>query len=307
MRIPITLFENYLKNKGLKKRSIKNYIYYFNRFSYDRFNQESLSKFLSESSNRNSIGRSFLVHLKRFLIVNKVELKIDQEYYHQIIETELPIFSGRKKQVLVNPIPHDQIPLLEDALESEKLKIQLWISYYGALRIGEMIKIRILSFNWDEWKKNPERWGECRVYGKGDKEGIALLPPDLMKRIARYILNSDFLDVGSYLFIKESMKTEVKDIENRGRDWQIKIKDAGIKSGITKLDENKKAIHGTRVYPHRLRHSYAFHLLKDKNMDIRYIQEALRHTSIKSTQIYTLVNKEELKRKLEEVDGEDGK
>lgn len=302
MKIPIDLFENYLKNKGLKERTIENYIYYFNKFTHDRLNQESLSKFLSSQSNRNSIGRSFLVNLKRFLITNRTELKIDQDYYNEIIEAELPMLTGRRKQTLVNPIPHDQIQLLEKALETEKLKLQLLITYYGALRLGEMLKIKMLSFDWNQWKKNQEGWGECRVYGKGDKEGIALIPPDLMKRIARYIRSHDFLDAHGFLFIKESEK---QDVRNRARIWQQRLKAAGIKSGLTKLDSKGEPVEGTRVYPHRLRHSYAFHLISDKKMDIRYVQEVLRHSSIQSTQIYTLINKEELKRKLKEVEDEE--
>ncbi|KKL94988.1 hypothetical protein LCGC14_1859130 [marine sediment metagenome] len=301
MKIPIDLFENYLKNKGLKERTIENYIYYFNKFIHNRFNQESISKFLASPSNRNSIGRSFLVNLKKFLTMNRIELKIDQDYYNEIVEVELPSLTGRVKQTLVKPIPHGRIPLLEEALETEKLKLQLLITYYGALRLGEMLKIRILSFDWDEWKKDTSKWGECRVFGKGDKEGIALIPPDLMKRIARYIRSHDFLEVHGYLFIKESEK---QDIKNRARIWQKNLRNAGIKSGITKLDNKREPVQGTRVYPHRLRHSYAFHLLKDKKIDIRYIQEVLRHTSIRSTQIYTLITKEELKRKMEEIDKE---
>lgn len=53
------------------------------------------------------------------------------------------------------------------------------------------------------------------------------------------------------------------------------------------------------INPHRLRHSYAGNLLK-KGVDIRYIKDAMRHSSISSTQIYTQLDKEELKEKLQE-------
>lgn len=301
MKIPLDMFESYLENKGLKERTVENYLYYFNKFTYLKFNQESVSKFLASKSNRNSIGRSFLVNFRKFLITNREELKIDQAYYNEIIEAELPLLTGRRKRVLVNPIPHEQIPLIEEALETEKLKVQLLLTYYGALRLGELLKIRMLSFDWNEWKKDMTKWGECRVYGKGDKEGIALIPPDLMKRIARFIRSHDFLDAYGYLFIKE---TEKKDVRNRSRIWQQKLREAGIKSGLTKLDNKGIPVPGTGVHPHRLRHSYAFHLLKDKKIDIRYIQEVLRHSSIQSTQIYTLINKEELKRKMEEIEND---
>ena len=300
MKIPINKFESWLENKNLKERTVENYIYYFNRFlAFEKFNQESISRFIAEKSNRNSIARAFLVNYKRFLMRNREELGITEDYYKEIIEAELPQWTGRTKQKLVNPIPHDKIKLLEASLGTEKLKLMLLITYYGALRLGEMLKIRILSFNWGEWKQDMTKYGECRVYGKGDKEGIALFPPELMKRIAKYIRSPGFkaIDVNGFLFIRD---TEKRDVRNRSRIWQMRLADAGIKAGLTQVDDNKKPISGTKVYPHRLRHSFASHLLKDKKMDIRYIKEVLRHSSIQSTQIYLLINKEELKEKLAE-------
>ena len=301
MNIQINKFEDWLRNKNLKERTIENYIYYFNKFIiYDKFNQESLAKFLSMSANRNSIGRAFLVNFKKFLMKNRDELKISPDYYAEIIEAELPQWTGRAKRKLVNPIPHEQIFLLEKALENEKLRLMLLLSYYGALRTGELMKIRILSFNWGEWKKDTTKIGECRVYGKGAKEGIALIKPELMKRVARYIRSNEFksTDIHGYLFIKNTDKTGT---ENRSRVWQRKLSEAGIKTGLTQLDSQGNPVPGTRVYPHRLRHSYASHLLKDLKLNIRYVQEYLRHSSIVSTQIYTYINKEELKKKLEEI------
>lgn len=301
MNVQVNRFEDWLKNKNLKERTIENYIYYFNKFViYDKFNQESIAKFLSMNSNRNSIARAFLVNFKKFLMRNRNELKINPDYYAEIIEAELPQWTGRAKRKLVNPIPHEQIFLLEQALENEKLRLMLLLSYYGALRLGELMKISVLSFNWGEWKKDMSKIGECRVYGKGSKEGIALIKPELMKRVAKYIRSSEFksTDINGYLFIENTGKT---DTSNRSRVWQKKLNEAGIKAEITQLDGKGNPVSGTRVYPHRLRHSYASHLLKDLKLNIRYVQEYLRHSSIVSTQIYTYINKEELKKKLEEI------
>ena len=78
----------------------------------------------------------------------------------------------------------------------------------------------------------------------------------------------------------------------------MKLKKAGIDSGITKVDHNGKIIASTGVNPHKLRHSYANHLLIDKGLNLREVQEALRHSSIQSTQVYTYIDKEHLKEKL---------
>lgn len=297
MKIPLHRFEEWLINKNLKERTVENYIYYFNKFTFDVYNQETVAKFISEKSNRNSIARSFLINFQKFLMVNYKELGITEHQRMDITEVELPKLTGRTKKRLIHPIPHDQIELLEKHLENEQLKIQLLLSYYCGLRLGELLKITPLSFNWDEWKKDTSKMGECRVYGKGDKEGLALVPSEVMKRIARYIRSKEWTSLDELLFIKGKTAGQVN-ITNRARIWQIKLREAGIKAGITKLDHKKEPIKDTVVHPHRLRHSYASYLLNDKGLDIREVQEILRHSSIQSTQIYTHINKEKLKEKL---------
>ena len=299
MNIPIDKFELWLRNKYLKERTIENYIYYFNKFNFDVFSQETVAKFLSLKSNRNSVGRSFLVNFQKFLKVNYIELGLSQDMREDVIEVELPQLTGKASVRLVKPIPHEQIPLLEQHLPTEQLKLQLLLSYYCCLRLGELTKIKLISFNWDKWKKDESKMGECLVYGKGDKEGIALVPSALMHRIRKYIENQSFKSVEDRLFCRFSHRG-VANVRDEGRTWQLKLHRAGITSGITQFDEHNKPIHDTIVHPHRLRHSYAHYLLNHKELNIREVQEVLRHASIQSTQIYTYINKEHLKEKLSE-------
>lgn len=295
MRVPLDKFEEWLVNKNLKDRTVENYVYYFNKFTFEVFNQETVSRFLSDKTNRNSIARSFLKNFQKYLMVNYKELGISQESRVKIAEVELPKLTGRVKQRIVKPIPHEHIGLLEHALPNEQLKLQLLLSYYCALRLGELLKITILSFNWEVWKKDTSKMGECRVYGKGDKEGIALVPAALMRRVAIYIKSRKFTSLDSKLFVRGGAEINLK---NKSRTWQMKLREAGIKAGITKFDENGKAIEDTVVHPHRLRHSYASYLLNVLKMNLKQVQEILRHTSIQSTQIYTHIDKEELKEDL---------
>lgn len=298
MNIPLEKFEQWLKNKNLKDRTIENYIFYFMKFKYQVFDQESVSQFLSDPRNRNSNSRSFLITFQKFLTVNWRELGISESQRNEAIEVELPRLSGRVKQRIIHPIPHEQIKILENNLSEEKEKIQLLLSYYCGLRLGELMKIKILSFNWEAWGKDVEKMGECRVYGKGDKEGIALVPAAIMKRIGNYIKSKNFKSIDSTIFIKPGERVNVK---NRSRLWQYKLREAGLKAQITQLDGQGKAILETVVHPHRLRHSYATHLLNDLGLDSKEVQELLRHTSIQSTQIYLHINKEKLKEKLKDM------
>ena len=294
--LTIEKFEDYLRSKNLKDTTIENYTYCFHSFmQFGTFNQLTINKLLSKKSNTGNI-RAFLVNLKKYLLINYEELDISQDLKLIITEVDIPNLSGRKRKRLIKPLLKEHIDILEKYLETEQLKIQLLISYYCGLRLGELIKIKILSFNWEVWKKDQSKMGECIVFGKGDKEGIALVPSFVMKRVATFIRNKQFKSLNDRIFITSK---DVK-ISNRGRSWQIKLREAGIKSGLTKFDENKKVIIDTAVHPHRLRHSWGYHILTNKGLNMREVQEILRHSSITSTQIYTYVNKEDLKKKLSE-------
>lgn len=107
-----------------------------------------------------------------------------------------------------------------------------------------------------------------------------------MKKIAKYIRDNSFPSLNSRIFTRGQ------------RSWQNHLRRAGIRSGITKLDPNDIPIKDTVVHPHKLRHSYATYLKIVKKLDIMEIKELMRHSSIKSTQIYTHIDKEYLKEKL---------
>ena len=69
---------------------------------------------------------------------------------------------------------------------------------------------------------------------------------------------------------------------SRQSAWQI-VQDAARAAGISEI-----------VTPHSLRHSFATHLI-DGGADIRVVQELLGHSSVTTTQIYTLVTIDKLR------------
>lgn len=281
-------FKVWLKNKGLKDNTINNYFAGYIHYGDKLFNQENTNKFLSEFNN--GVRRAFLKQIQEALLVNADELNISQDRFIEISKVKIPKQTGTKLQKIVRPLTDRQIQLLESNLETEPFKLMLLVSYHCGLRQAELTSLTINSFNWSTWKQTPEAMGELIIMGKGSKEDIALVPNWLMKRVANYINNNlkGFQNLGSSLF------------NISGRTWYNYLSTAGVKSGITALDEFGKPIINTIVHPHRLRHSYASNLLK-RGIDLRYVQEAMRHKSIQSTQIYTHIGKDELKAKLEEA------
>lgn len=295
MNISIESFEGWLESKNLSKVTIGLYLYYLKNFeTYKEFTQENVSAFLRKRKNKNGVARAFLENLKNFLKINYKELEINRS---DIMEVELPKLSGRKKQRIIKPLSEEQILLLEKHLPEEKYKLQLLMSYYGGLRVEELYRIKIVSFNWNGWKEDMKQFGECLVLGKGAKEGITFFPPDLMKRIAKFFHKERYFSFDNYLFMKQIEDSEKIILKNVYQIWQRRLRKAGIDSGISQLSNEGKIIEDTKVNPHRLRHSRG-HNLHMKGWDIREIQEFLRHSSIVSTQRYTYVDKSHLKKKL---------
>ena len=300
--IPSQQFEDWLLNRQLASRTVDNYLVYYFRFVKDHgvLNQETAVDFFSKKRNRNGVSKAFLINYRKFIMENHKALEVGVEELGDLVEMELSSFKAAQAKNLVLPIPHEDIPLIEKHLETERLKIQLWLTYSCGLRLGEALKIRFRNFNWAEWGKHMDKYGECRVMGKGSKPGIALVPGPLMNRISHFFQSSEFdrLTENTLLFLKKSIPDEHLNVANLGRTWQIKLNQAGVKAGITKLDDHGIVIKETSVYPHRLRHSYANYLLNVKKLNLREVQELLRHSSITSTQIYTHIDKEDLKEKL---------
>jgi len=292
MAFDLTLFENFLVLKGLSKRYKRELMYYALRLNkFGKFNQEVVNDFLINKSNQNNTARAFIVLFKKFLVHYKEELNLKGELTEaeliRVLEVEVPQITGRKKGRINVPLTKGEMKLVFDALETAQLKLMFLVCYHGGLRLQELIRIKVNSFNWEALKENPQDVGELKVLGKGDKERIAFLPNWLMRTLKEYIKgNTGKFSVDSLLF------------DVSGRYFQIHLKTAGKVSGITKKGENGEYIQDTIVHPHKLRHQLGHDLTLD-GKNLRVVQEALGHSSITSTQIYTQLSKKEIKKEME--------
>lgn len=153
-------------------------------------------------------------------------------------------------------------------------RAMLELMYACGLRVSELVNLPATAVNL--------RQGVLRVMGKGSKERLVPLGEEAQHWLQRYLAESRPALAGkrsiASLFV--GAKGEAP---SRQQFWQT-VKRCASVAGI---DPGK-------VSPHGLRHSFATHLL-NHGADLRALQMLLGHSSLSTTQIYTLVAREQLK------------
>ncbi|MBA8882478.1 site-specific tyrosine recombinase XerD [Dokdonella fugitiva] len=149
------------------------------------------------------------------------------------------------------------------------------LMYATGLRVSELVGITAAQVNL--------RQGVLRVLGKGGKERLVPLGDEAAHWLQRYVAEARPV-------LLKGARSDALFVSNRRAAmtrqmfWTLVRKHA-LAAGIAP----------SRISPHVLRHSFATHLL-NHGADLRALQLMLGHSSLSTTQIYTLVAKEGLKR-----------
>lgn len=158
--------------------------------------------------------------------------------------------------------------------EGQRNKAIIETLYSCGLRVSELINLKISCLYFPE--------GFIKVKGKGKKERLIPISNKAINEINMYLtsmrnhLSPDKTDVDSLFLNRRSKKM------TRVMIFTI-VKELAEKAGISK-----------HVSPHTFRHSFATHLLEG-GADLRAIQDMLGHESILTTEIYTHIDKEQLR------------
>jgi len=152
-------------------------------------------------------------------------------------------------------------------------RAMLEVLYAAGLRVSELIGLRVQDLNLEE--------GFLICRGKGGKERLVPLGGAARRWTERYRAEV------RPLFMKSP--TEILFLTGRGGPF--------TRQGFWKLLRRHAAGAGllSKVAPHVLRHSFATHLL-ERGADLRSVQMMLGHSQITTTQIYTHVSREKIRR-----------
>ena len=181
-----------------------------------------------------------------------------------------PITISQVRQLLEQPAKLNTV-------EAKRDKAMLELLYASGMRISELVGLNLGDVNTDE--------GFVRCFGKGNKERIVPIYEQAARSVKEYIAETRpklaRKKDEAALFLNPR-----GDRLTRQGFWQ-KLKEYARAAGL-----------GTRVSPHTLRHSFATHMLSG-GADLRAVQELLGHANISTTQVYTHLTSEHVRRTYE--------
>lgn len=173
---------------------------------------------------------------------------------------------GKKLPVVMTK---EEVKAIITAAPRKRDKLILKLLYSSGLRVSEIVNLKIRDLDLGE--KTATVRG-----GKGNKDRLIILSESWIDEIKEYFSKRCYQS--EYVFSKgNGMPLSVDTVQRIVRESRER---AGIKKNIT---------------PHSFRHSFATHLL-EAGENIRKIQELLGHSNLSTTQIYTKVSTDELKK-----------
>ncbi len=255
-----------LKLRGFSDKTIKAYVFHNQKFldfikkQPEEVTQDDIKQYIghlmSEKGYRPASTNLSLSTLKFFY---KDMLKKD-------IFTDIKAPKQEKKIPVV--LTREEVKKLIATPKNFKHRLLIKMLYSSGLRVSECVNLRVNDLDLGE------KLGVVRS-GKGKKDRNIILSESLINDLQKYLKkrkrDSDYVfDVKSgHLSIRQAQKI---------------VQEAAKNSGIRK-----------RVFCHALRSSFATHLLEN-GTDIRIIQELLGHSNLATTERYTKVSTEQIKK-----------
>ncbi|NLM63182.1 MAG: tyrosine recombinase XerC [Mollicutes bacterium] len=223
-------------------------------------------KYAKKTISRNiSALRSFFKYLLMTRIIDKNPMTLISNPKE---DKKLPNFLHINEIENLLEIPDINTPL------GQRNKLILEILYSTGIRVSELVNIKINDINFYDTT--------IKVMGKGSKERYVVFGNILKKMLLEYIN-------GSRLQLLKDKDSDYLLINKNGS----KLSDRGVRMIIDNIV--KKSSINKKISPHVIRHTFATHMLNG-GADLKVVQELLGHSNLSTTQIYTHVSNEKIRK-----------
>ncbi len=255
-----------MKLRGFSPQTVKMYLFY-NQKLVDHIKKEpvditedDIKDFLACKLSDDSVSSATIALIKAAL----------KFFYTEILGKNISLIKTPKRsKKLPVVLSQTEIKNLIDMTENIKHRLIIELLYSTGLRLSECINLKYSDLDLNDGI------GWVRM-GKGFKDRIFIISEIFKKDLLDYKEKS-CSDGKGYIFLVNGKKMTYRGIQHA-------IKVSAARAGIEKP-----------VHVHTLRHSFATHLLEN-GVDIRKIQKLLGHSNLQTTQIYTQVSSEEIKK-----------
>ncbi len=242
-------------------------------WTWERLDREALTEYLEDLEDR---GYSPATRSRKI-----ASLRTCVKFLHEEGVVKSDLMTSVRTPKGGNPLPKalpvdEMISLLDSLMEDTspaglRDRAMFELMYAAGLRVSELVALDTHHVD--------IAYGHVRAFGKGRKERVIPLHDDAVASIDAYLVDGrgqlESVRSGNALFLN-----------NRGgrltrQGFWLALRNAGMKAGIA-----------SHLTPHKLRHSFATHLLRG-GASLRHVQELLGHASIATTQVYTHLTTEQ--------------
>jgi len=254
-----------LKLRGFSPQTVKTYLYQNQQFL--NYTKKS-PQYITEQDIKSYLG--YLLSDKQVTNTSVALIKAALKFYYDeilnknIVTLKTPKLARKLPEILTK----EEVKTLINVTQNQKSKIIIKLLYSSGIRLSECLNLKIKDLD----LKNKSGWVRA---GKGAKDRLFILSQDVCHELTTYLQTRSPND---FIFTHPNSK------QLSPRNIQKIIQLAAKKAHINK-----------QITPHKLRHSFATHLL-ESGTDIRIIQELLGHSNLQTTQIYTKVSQEQLRK-----------
>jgi integrase/recombinase XerD len=258
-----------LKLRGFSPLTVRNYTFFVEKFMAKT---NKPAEDLDENDVKAYLSEMFDSKSKNTIMLAAASLKF---FFVEVLKKDFAnIPMPKKERKLPEVLTKEEVRNLIESTDTVKSRLIVSLLYSTGLRVSELVHLKVSDISLDE------KTGWVRK-GKGNKDRLFVMSEALAEELRDY-LGSKGVD-NSYVFSKDKPLTT--------RNIQKIIKGARHRAGISK-----------KTTPHTLRHSFATHLL-EQGIDIRIIQAMLGHSSLSTTQVYTHISSDQLKKVKNPFDG----